>query len=242
MAQKPRTAEAQVMSTESETPVLPIFYTRENRLSWGIFLYFIVLGIYLTTNHFHAFEPRPLPLTWIDRETPFLPITVWMYLSEYPLFALTYLTVKDMPHLNRFFYAMLAMQVINGVIFCFFPTTYPRHAFPLPAELDPITRAAFDWLRTADSPANCFPSLHVSGIFLNAFVFFRDQRKLFWVFLIWGVLIAISTLTTKQHYFADVIGGLLLACTVFYFFFHRFQYVDFSTWQELRRQSTHDSE
>jgi membrane-associated phospholipid phosphatase len=32
-----------------------------------------------------------------------------------------------------------------------------------------------------------------------------------WAFFAWSVVIALSTLTTKQHYLVDVAGGLLLA-------------------------------
>jgi membrane-associated phospholipid phosphatase len=39
------------------------------------------------------------------------------------------------------------------------------------------------------------------------------------VFFIWSTLIALSTLTTKQHYVADIVSGLLLA-VVFYRWFH----------------------
>lgn len=236
MAQERGSARIELSQLERTSWTLPLFLTKEARLGWGILLYVWVIFVYLTTNHYHWYEPRPLPFTWVDIHAPFYPTTVWIYLSEYPLFAITYFLIKDMKRLNRFFYAMAAMQLVNGLIFTFFPTTYPRHAFPLPESLDAVTAFAFNWLRVADSPANCFPSLHVSGIFLNAFAFWGESRRKFALFFFWGLLICISTLTTKQHYFADIVGGLVLAMGTHWLFEKKVQYLDYADWMRERRK------
>jgi membrane-associated phospholipid phosphatase len=49
--------------------------------------------------------------------------------------------------------------------------------------------------------------------------FFRKRDK-FPFFFVWATAIALSTLTTKQHYAVDVVAGFGLA-VVFYWLFHR---------------------
>jgi len=45
----------------------------------------------------------------------------------------------------------------------------------------------------------------------SAVLVYREQPKRFWWFLAWAVAIALSTLTTKQHYVVDVASGTVLA-------------------------------
>jgi membrane-associated phospholipid phosphatase len=60
----------------------------------------------------------------------------------------------------------------------------------------------------------------VSSVYLSSFAFLSEKRVTkFWIFFIWSTLIALSTLTTKQHYVADIVSGLALAI-VFYRWFH----------------------
>ena len=78
------------------------------------------------------------------------------------------------------------------------PTTIPR-----PAARNP----AFEALWLFDVPTNCFPSLHVALATIAAFFWPRQRRMA----TIWAAGIALSTLTTKQHYAIDVVGGLIVS-------------------------------
>ena len=62
-----------------------------------------------------------------------------------------------------------------------------------------------------DRPGNVFPSLHVAQTSTLAFILYRDRPRLgaFTIFI--AALLALSTLTTKQHFIADVISGYALA-------------------------------
>ncbi len=200
---------------------LPIFVTKKNKYWAGFILFVFAVVLYLSSNHYHFIPPRLLPLSWVDKLVPFLPGSVWIYISEYIYFLVVYATCKDMVNLNKYFYSFLALQTVSVLIFWIWPTTYPRDLFPLPSSLDAITYFAFSTLRETDTPANCCPSLHVSSVYLSSFIFLDDQRKKFPFFFIWGTAIAISTLTTKQHYLIDVIFGFIMAL-VTYWIFHKY--------------------
>jgi membrane-associated phospholipid phosphatase len=199
---------------------LPLFLTPENKYVSGVTMFAIATILYLTSNHFHFFTPQYLPMTWVDQAVPFIPLTLWIYISEYVFFAAIYLTCRDLVNANKYLYSFFALQTVSVAIFWMWPTTFPRHLFPLPDNLDPLTHFAFNTLRQSDTPASCCPSLHVSSVYLSSFIFLDDQKKKFPFFFVWGTLIALSTLTTKQHYLIDVVAGLIMAI-VFYYVFHR---------------------
>ena len=197
---------------------LPIFVTAENKSIVGAFGLLLGAVLYLGSNHFHFLEPRLLPMFWIDRTVPFVANTVWIYVSEYIYFITVYWLCRDWENASRLFCSFFTLQVLSVLIFCLWPTTYPRGDFPLPADLNLLTKMLFTTLRQTDTPASCCPSLHVSSVYLCSFVFLREQRSKFkWIFL-WSTLIALSTLTTKQHYGIDVVAGLGMAILVYWFF------------------------
>ncbi len=105
---------------------------------------------------------------------------------------------------GRTYLAIGAIEILHLVIFVLYPTTYPRPAgdtsYPL-----------FEFLKFFDSPTNCFPSLHVAIPIFLALAIWRGGKKIGILFLFWAILLALSTLTTKQHYLLDVFGGILTA-------------------------------
>ncbi|HEY6402922.1 MAG TPA: phosphatase PAP2 family protein, partial [Blastocatellia bacterium] len=71
--------------------------------------------------------------------------------------------------------------------------------------------STYRFLYSIDSAANCFPSLHVALAWLSALGLRDERRRAGALAMVWAALISISTLTTKQHYFADLVGGGALA-------------------------------
>jgi membrane-associated phospholipid phosphatase len=199
---------------------LPMFVTAENKYRSGLLIFAITGFFYMMSNHHPIFPPQLLPMTWIDQATPFMPHTVWIYMSDYVFAFVVYALCRDMANINRLCYSFFALQMLSITTFFLWPTTFPRDQFPLPADLDSITAYAFTVLREADSPHNCLPSLHVSTAFLASFAFLDEQKEKFKWFVGWATAIAITTMTTKQHYLADILSAVALAI-VLYLIFHR---------------------
>jgi membrane-associated phospholipid phosphatase len=204
-----------------EKKALPLFLTRDNKYPIGLLVMAICSVLYSTSNHINIFEPRSLPLSWIDETVPFAPWTVWIYFSEYLFFPVIYVVCKDLVNANKYLYSFAALWIVSVAIFWLWPTVYPRGNFPLPQDLDALTYMTFSTLRVADAPTNCCPSLHVSSVFLSSFIYLDEQKKKFPFFFLWAAAIAFSTLTTKQHYFIDIATGFLMA-VIMYWIFHRF--------------------
>ncbi|HXA13836.1 MAG TPA: phosphatase PAP2 family protein, partial [Opitutaceae bacterium] len=97
----------------------------------------------------------------------------------------------------------------------------PRYLFPLPANIGPVEKWIFDYMRTVDSPVNCLPSLHVADCCLISLVYLKENRVKFVFASLWVALVSFSTLGTKQHYLWDVISGIALAIALYSLAFNR---------------------
>ncbi len=170
-------------------------------------LFGVAFGIlYTYPNYFPRVPPSLLPRFAFENQIPLLPWTFVIYVSDLPfgLFVVSQLSTSRAFHtlLRR----ALAALVISSVIFWIYPTGYIREDFV------PSGFALVDWVHQAiyflDAPTNCFPSLHISFTAL-ALISLGTERPLpLLVAGFWAGLIFLSVLTTKQHYFVDILGGV----------------------------------
>lgn len=185
-------------------------------------IYFIMTAIFLTlyfgagTISYQRAIILSMPL--FEEEIPFWTWTIWVYIVLYPVYLVwalySYQKISDM---NKTFYGFLALTVISCGLFILFPVTYPREVFPLPIN-EEVTTLIFRLMRKADRPSNCLPSLHVGICYFFCFAFKNESRSKFWAAFIISTAVSVSTLTTKQHYIYDILGGFLLALGIHLFF------------------------
>jgi hypothetical protein len=178
------------------------------------------LILYQLTNRVHLFPPRFLPFTRVDAAMPFLPWTVWIYFTEYAFFVYAYFFMKDLRLVTRYYYAYMTILLVSEAVFVVFPVAFPRANFP--AVGDSIHVQAMNFLRTyMDAPANCLPSLHVSSCFISSLCFWQESRVKSVLLCLWSAIVAVVTMTTKQHYFVDVWTAMLLTAVCYWFFFYK---------------------
>lgn len=173
--------------------------------------------LYLVPNHILLSEPRYLPWTRVDEAVPFVPLTFWIYFSDYLLVVSAFLWQRTWPEVRQFTRAYFALLIVGSTIHLLWPTAFPRDTFPLTG--DDFTDRAFSLLRQVDLPTSCLPSMHVAGSYLAAFSLWRRSRTVFTVWTSWATAVAVSTLTAKQHYVIDVLAGLALAGLIWVIFF-----------------------
>ncbi len=122
--------------------------------------------------------------------------------------------------MNRYFYSYLTILFLSFTVFLFYPVTFPRADYPVLG--NSISDQALVFLRTyMDAPANCLPSLHVSSCYISSLCFWPESRKKAIALCLWSTVVAVSTMTTKQHYFVDVWTAAILTAVVYWFFFYR---------------------
>jgi membrane-associated phospholipid phosphatase len=190
---------------------LPSLHTVQGKYVVGAQIAGLSATLYLVPNHWHEWPATYLPMTALDKAIPFWPQTGWVYAATYGLLLITFILVRDLSQASRFLYACLFAQVLAAACFVLCPTVYPRELYPTAGI------AISDFWRGVDAPTNCLPSLHVSNVVLCVGAWPPGRRRAAAALV--GIPCALSTLTFKQHYVADVIAGLALGLVAWFVFF-----------------------
>ncbi len=182
---------------------------------WGAFVSLFFFSIYPTTNWLAANRGGYHSL-YFDAELrfPFLPEFVWLYLSMYVLF-LTPPFFLDPGEMRSLAKRLAVATVVSGIVFIIFPV---RLGFARIVPDDGPYRAIFEAIHALDLPFNLVPSLHVVYTFIICLAIARHAGKTTkFVFSLWGILIALSTVLVQQHHLVDVFAGVALALSMNFF-------------------------
>jgi membrane-associated phospholipid phosphatase len=122
-------------------------------------------------------------------------------------------------------YSLIIVEIITYFIFLTFQTYAPRD----PVLSDDIFSRLLRFIYYFDQPYNAFPSLHAALSALIATYFVCIKSKYSWAAVVFGILIVVSTLFTKQHYIVDAVSGVGLGIVVTWLVFkiqRRARYLD----------------
>ena len=172
-------------------------------ISSFVVIILLVSGYLLLNNHLAHKVDLLLPL---DEEIPYWPWSVGVYITLHPMYLIVALSLPP----RRYVHVLLGvtvMTIISFICFSVMTSHYPRPAPEAWAHC--VWKPVIDILVSVDAPGNTCPSLHVSTSLYLGWVLKDREYGLGWI--IWGVLLSLSTLTLKQHYVWDWIGGGLLA-------------------------------
>jgi membrane-associated phospholipid phosphatase len=181
---------------------------------WRVALFCIALAVadyvaslgydYLNHGPYRMFLRSP-----IDQALPVVPLFVVPYVSLQP-FIYASLVIFLLFRTRVFQSAVLSMVatfLVSYLFFAFLQTYVDR---PVLSGGDVFTKMVRD-VYAGDHPFNDFPSLHVSTSTIIAIHWWRFSRRFTWPLIVWAALIAMSTVMVRQHYVADIAGGLVLA-------------------------------
>lgn len=169
-------------------------------------------GVALATDHRHVEL-----MTDLDRAIPLLPWTAWLYVPFYALgIVVAGFLGRAREELERGAIAAAVGLAICSVGYVLVPSTYPRAEAFLGA---PTTGLGVDILRfvhAIDPPNNTFPSAHVMIAVICASVALRSSSRWRYLPVCTAVGVALSVLTTKQHYIIDSVVGALVGGVALY--------------------------
>ncbi len=147
-------------------------------------------------------------LSWADRAIPLVPWTAWFYV---PLYALGIVVAgflgRDRREFERGAVAALVGLAICALGYFAVPSTYPRAAAFDGVVLAGSGGVLLRFVHAIDLPNNTFPSAHVMVAVICADIGWRSGSRWRWLPLVSAVGVALSVLTTKQHYVVDSLAG-----------------------------------
>jgi membrane-associated phospholipid phosphatase len=182
------------------------------RYRWtvGLGLALTQSAMYFGIGHAHLTRSTELLRTRLDDAIPFWPWTAWCYLPFYA--AIFIMAIAGFRHrllFNRTALSVVLVMLTGALGHLFVSAEYPRPVLHPPfANLSAAFLASVQQL---DPAGNVFPSLHVAHTTMLSILLYRDRPRLGGVALVMATLLALSTLTTKQHFVADVVSGYVLA-------------------------------
>lgn len=160
-------------------------------------------------------RPRKGLYTFVDSWFGYYPSWIWIYSGlYYPFIIFTTLTIRDMRHFSYTAFSYFILLGIQMIFFLIFPVQTPLKWRKVVSD-NYISERFLRFVLKFDKDSNCFPSMHVSVAMLTA-LHIANNQPLFspWVFS-FPIIIALSSLYTKRHYFLDIIPGALLGLVVF---------------------------
>ncbi len=190
-------------------------------LSWkgGLFCLGLAVADYVASLGYEPLNHGPYRMflrSPIDDALPVVPIFVIPYVSLQPFIyasLLVFLAFRAGLFQSAVM-SMIATFLVSYVVFALLQTYIDR---PHLTGGDALTRMIRD-VYAGDHPFNDFPSLHVSLSTIIGIHWWRFHRRLGLPLVIWAALVAVSTVMVKQHYVADIAGGLVLAFGTSMFF------------------------
>ena len=166
------------------------------------------------------------PTIWIDRWahpafTEVLYISYFLYFPL-PLIILGWMFYRHLfKEVEKYFFVFLLTYYGAYLSYFIFPAAGPRFflhtQYPIALNgyfFTDCIRSLIDWLEP--NKLDAFPSLHTAILLTTMMISFKFNRLLFYYLLPLAVLILISLIYCRYHYFIDMLAGAVWAVSVFF--------------------------
>lgn len=143
----------------------------------------------------------------LDNHVPLIPWTVWIYISYYLLLPISVILIWN----SRYIIPLLSTQIIAtslaSLIWKIFPNGVSR---PVIGNSSGYSFRVLELLYYHDRDCNGLPSGHILHTFISCYFLSLLFPQLWLAFYVILLAISLSTITTKQHYFLDMVTTLAL--------------------------------
>jgi len=191
---------------------------KKNRIVIYLALQLVVALLYYLGALITPFRPHTVSLTIVDNYVEPHFLAVWIYISFFLLLFLT-VYISDKKNMMLFIKLMIVNSIISLIIFIFYPTCIIDNDYYILQKSSPISFKVLSFIINSDVRSNCFPSLHIANSLLATFFLLRLKIKwISFISCVWFLFITWSVISTGQHYFYDILGGILLSVTSYYGF------------------------
>ena len=156
------------------------------------------------------------------------PLTAWMefayvfHIANIPLVACFIYVRRARQRFREMMTGVLVVTFFGLIGYLLVPAIGPiytlrdQYTVALGVPLDLMNRQ-IEFMDFARIKRDVFPSLHVGISFVVWLYAFRNSRKLFWILSPLVLSLFVSTIYLRYHYLIDVVAGLVLAPSCFFF-------------------------
>ncbi|MFH1637225.1 MAG: phosphatase PAP2 family protein [Candidatus Woesearchaeota archaeon] len=178
---------------------------REKRIL-AVSILLLMLIIYSSIQRLIAEHNAGTMVTRIDELIPFVPSFIVFYFAFFILMVLPFFIIEGIQEYRKVIASYLLIVFVSAIFFILLPAKIARPEITGST----IVLSTVAWIYSIDAPLNTFPSMHVSITTLVALVTLRCRRDLAKYVVPLALLVVLSTLFVKQHYFLDAVGGIVL--------------------------------
>lgn len=173
------------------------------------------LSIYFFVNRLQVEPDNRLDLaTSLDRKIPFIPQLALIYFSTYLFVIQPFIILSEARHFYWMLSSFGAITVFASLIHASVPSKVERNEILV---TNSMSGKMINLFQKTCKPYGNFPSMHVAlSVPVVGANFLAIGPTAGSVTLIWAILIALSTLFTKQHYILDVVAGLVGGTLIYY--------------------------
>jgi membrane-associated phospholipid phosphatase len=166
--------------------------------------------VYFGIGHVPLARSTELLRTRLDDAIPLLPWTAWCYLPFYAaVFIIALASIRSRVLFDRAVRSVVIVMLVGAAGHLLIKAEYPRPTLAPP--YPDLSTAFLAFVYRIDRPGNVFPSLHVAHTSMLSMLLIRDRPVVGRVTFVMALMLAVSTLTAKQHFVVDVVAGFLLA-------------------------------
>lgn len=172
------------------------------------------LVIYFFVNRLPVEAHQRIDLsTSFDKSIPFVPQFSLVYFSTYIFVVQPFFLLSKAGQFYWMLASFASISVIASLIHAMVPSKIERMEN---LNTNSLSIKLLSLFQKTCRPYGNFPSMHVGlCVPVVAANFFAGGAIMGSISLVWAILIALSTLYTKQHYIFDVLAGLLNGVLVF---------------------------
>lgn len=161
---------------------------------------------------------------WFSQHWMLAPLTffVFIYIVLYPFtlwFSLFYFFItNDKKAIKTFTYSLVLIYAITLPFYLFIPIINVYSYYKLPSALNIIIPGVEQFFYTTTTNNNCFPSLHVAlSLLIAKTISLTDNKRFIYLAYFSAISVICSVVYLAIHWVIDVIGGIILTFTIFYF-------------------------
>lgn len=180
-------------------------------------LIFVITGgyqLYFWCQDAYIGEVHTIQESAIDKYIPKIDLAIYIYSFIYYLgIGLVIITIKSYEQFTNILFIGLLLLILHAIFFILLPTKLPESS-----RNDDNKPPMMELSQRYDKIGNAYPSMHVSIAIL---VFFLIKPVFGNIALLFPIFIIVSCLMTKQHFFADCMGGAIYG-VIFVYLINRF--------------------